>query len=189
MLESPSEQIQVPPLLLLTGPPGCIAGPRKRGRPKGTKASNRFQPTESQRVEVKAMKTVGTSNDAISTILGISEETLNKYFGSELRLGKANWQVLTLKKLAEAVLRGEGWAIAFTTKCQFGWREKQVEPIEARPPVDLATMVSTRELEGEAADADTAAKDYLAFMNGQPALEEPARRRSSKLRVVRGGKR
>lgn len=49
--------------------------------------NHRFEPTDEQREQVTKMAAYGIKHDAIASIIGISDETLRKYFDNELKHG------------------------------------------------------------------------------------------------------
>ena len=61
---------------------------RKSGRPKGSKAVNKFEPTDQQRHLVVMMSTNGVKHPDQARALNCGEKTLLKYFREELTFGK-----------------------------------------------------------------------------------------------------
>ena len=60
----------------------------KSGRPKGSKAVNKFEPTEQQRHLVVMMSANGVKHPDQARALNCGEKTLLKYFREELTFGK-----------------------------------------------------------------------------------------------------
>jgi len=77
------------------------------------------------------MAAVGIVHDEIAAALGISDETLRKYFGDELATGKTR----TLAKVADSLVRqalaGNMTAAIFYLKTQGGWRETSAVELSA----------------------------------------------------------
>ena len=61
---------------------------RKGGRPKGSKAVNKFTPTDQQRHLVVMMSANGVKQIDQARALNIGEKTFVKYFKEELSSGK-----------------------------------------------------------------------------------------------------
>lgn len=97
----------------------AIGGDIKTGKRPGRLA---FQPTDEQRVIVKRLAAIGIPQKDISYAIGISEDTLGKYFRNELNIGpvEANEKVGTFLYLqAQENLT----AAIFWAKTRMGWRE------------------------------------------------------------------
>lgn len=152
---------------------------RGRGRPR------KHKPTDETRLKVSTLAGVGVPYEHIATMLGISSDTLVLRYPVELKAGGANWIATATKKLYEAVLRGEAWAIAFTLKCKGGFREK-ARPDEREPesllPLPLPTNVPSAApvaLVEDTSDDIDSVLDYMRIMNGDkelpalPALPAP----------------
>ena len=87
----------------------------KRGRPP-------FEPTEEQRRMVKGMAALGIPRRDIGYVLGVSEDTVEKYFLEELNVGPAEANARIgqfLYRQAQTNLT----AAIFWAKTRMGWRE------------------------------------------------------------------
>jgi hypothetical protein len=105
-----------------------MARPRKDGTPaQGNPGGKKpYQPEEADRKRVEAMTGYGLTHDQIASVIGISDETLRKYFRRELDTGAAlaNSRVAqNLYKWATSDKPGAVAASIFWTKTRMGWRE------------------------------------------------------------------
>jgi hypothetical protein len=106
--------------------------------------SKKYVPTKEHRDTVIAATAVGTPQDDICLLLGITGKTLRKNYAAEIKLGmiKANVQVGgALFNLATKAGPGQATAAIYWTKVRMGWREpaqgieltgKDGKPIEVR---------------------------------------------------------
>ena len=95
----------------------------KGGRPKGSKAVNKFVPTEQQRHLVVMMSTNGVKHDDQARALNCGTRTLQKYFKDELSLGKMRATAHVSGALYRNAIEGNVSAQIFWLKAQGGWRE------------------------------------------------------------------
>lgn len=85
----------------------------------------RHVPTERTRAEVSAYAAVGVPHHDIAALIGVSIKTLLKYYGTELRTGKAKANATVGKRLFQLATDGRNVAAAiFWMKAQAGWRER-----------------------------------------------------------------
>jgi hypothetical protein len=95
----------------------------KGGRPKGSKAANKFEPTDQQRHLVVMMSANGVKYVEQARALNIGEKTLTKYFKEELTFGKMKATAHVSGALYRNALEGNVQAQIFWLKAQGGWRE------------------------------------------------------------------
>jgi len=79
---------------------------------------------------VKQHAAVGVRHEDIALVLGISADTLTKYYPKELALGRIELDALVAGKLAKAatspLMTGPSVTAAiYWTKARMGWREAQ----------------------------------------------------------------
>ena len=96
---------------------------RKGGRPKGSKAVNKFVPTEQQRHLVVMMSTNGVKHDDQARALNCGTRTLQKHFKDELSLGKMRATAHVSGALYRNAIEGNVSAQIFWLKARGGWRE------------------------------------------------------------------
>lgn len=82
-----------------------------------------FAPTEEQRYTVSLMAGIGIVHDEIAKCVGISDETLRKYFREELDTGKVKTIARVADSLVRQALAGNITAAIYYLKTQGGWRE------------------------------------------------------------------
>jgi hypothetical protein len=81
------------------------------------------KPTEERRRQVEQASGLGLPHDQI---VGISDETLRKYYKTELAVGKAKASAQVAKTLFnKAVQQGDTTAMIWWTKAQMRWTETQ----------------------------------------------------------------
>ena len=95
----------------------------KSGRPKGSKAVNKFEPTEQQRHLVVMMSANGVKHPDQARALNCGEKTLLKYFREELTFGKMKATAHVSGALYKNAIEGNVSAQIFWLKAQGGWRE------------------------------------------------------------------
>jgi hypothetical protein len=95
----------------------------RAGRPKGSKASNKFKPTDQQRHLVVMMSANGVKQIDQARALNIADKTLTKYFQEELSFGKMKATAHVSGALYKNALEGNVQAQIFWLKAQAGWRE------------------------------------------------------------------
>lgn len=83
-------------------------------------------PTEEIKRQVEQASGLGLPHDQIASLIGISDETLRKYYGLELAVGKAKASAQVAKTLFnKAVVQGDVTAMIWWTKAQMRWAETQ----------------------------------------------------------------
>ena len=95
----------------------------KGGRPKGSKAVNKFEPTDQQRHLVVMMSANGVKQSEQARALNCGEKTLAKYFKEELAFGKMKATAHVSGAVYKNALEGNVQAQIFWLKAQAGWRE------------------------------------------------------------------
>lgn len=85
------------------------------------------EPTEKTRQQVEAMAAFGLKHDHIARIVGISDETLRKYYRNELDLGLSKVTAQVANSLYKRALSDRSEAVAaakFFLQSQAGWKER-----------------------------------------------------------------
>jgi hypothetical protein len=80
-------------------------------------------PTDDYRLLVETSAGLGLPHDQICCLIGISDETLRKYYGSELILGKAKASSSIASTLFNKAQAGDTTAMIWWTKAQMRWTE------------------------------------------------------------------
>lgn len=90
---------------------------KSKGRPS-------YKPTDAQRLLVKELAGFGITQDMIATKLGITDDTLRKYFEHELALGKAEASAMMAQAIFKKALSGSEKLMMYWGNCHLGWSEK-----------------------------------------------------------------
>ncbi|MSQ98118.1 MAG: hypothetical protein EXR85_02295 [Xanthomonadales bacterium] len=89
-------------------------------------AQKPHKPTDDLREQVESASGLGLPHDQVCALIGISDETLRKYYGPELGMGKAKASAQVAKSLFnKAVQQGDTTAMIWWTKAQMRWAETQ----------------------------------------------------------------
>jgi transposase len=84
------------------------------------------QPTDENRTKVRAWAAVGVRHEDIAAKLGISADTLAKYYRQELDDGRIDANAQIGKSLYEQAKAGNTTAMIFWLKTRAGWKETNV---------------------------------------------------------------
>jgi hypothetical protein len=85
--------------------------------------SRKFIATDAQRQQVEMFTAVGATQEAIGQIMGISSDTLQRHFRSELDLGTTKANAKVAGKLYNEAMQGNVACMIFWLKTRAGWRE------------------------------------------------------------------
>lgn len=127
--------------------------PRKRGRAS-------YEPSDKDRKQVTIMSGVGLTHDQIAKIVGVSDETLRKYYKDELDTGasKMNAQVAqNLFSIATSKGPGSVPAAIFWMKTRARWQEVSRTEITGKDGGPVQTETRTI----EATDLDDESLDII----------------------------
>lgn len=84
------------------------------------------KPTDDFRQRAETAAGLGLPHDQIACLIGISDETLRKYYGPQLGLGKARASAEIAKTLFnKAIQGGDVASLIWWTKAQMRWTETQ----------------------------------------------------------------
>lgn len=84
------------------------------------------QPTDQTKLQVKTLAAVGIRYEDIAAKLGISSDTLVKYYKQELDDGRVDANAAVAKSLYDQAKTGNTAAMIFWLKTRAGWKETQV---------------------------------------------------------------
>lgn len=84
------------------------------------------EPTDQNRLQVKTLAAVGIRHEDIAAKLGISADTLTKYYRKELDDGRVDANAVVAKSLYEQAKTGNTSAMIFWLKTRAGWKETMV---------------------------------------------------------------
>jgi transposase len=94
----------------------------KMGRPP-------HEPTEQTRLQAKTLAAVGIRHEDIAAKLGITADTLTKYYRKELDDGRVDANAQIGKSLFEQARAGNTAAMIFWLKTRAGWKETNVHEV------------------------------------------------------------
>jgi hypothetical protein len=87
-------------------------------------AQKPHKPTDDMRRQVEQASGLGLPHDQICALISISDETLRKYYGPELGMGKAKASAQIAKTLFNKAVQGnDTTAMIWWTKAQMRWSE------------------------------------------------------------------
>jgi hypothetical protein len=104
-----------------------------RGRPP-------HLPNEDTRIKVYTLSTVGTRHEDIASVLGISHDTLVKYYKEELDKGRIEANASVAETLFKQAKEGNTTAMIFWLKSRAKWKETSQHEISGNPdgtPVEV----------------------------------------------------
>lgn len=119
------------------------------------------KPTDKDRQQVTFMAGIGLTHDQIAKIIGISDETLRKYYEEELDTGlsKVNFKVAqNLFSIATSREPGSVAAAIFWMKTRAGWRE--VKDINIGQGADQRPLT----IEGRVVDMKQLSDEQLRYI-------------------------
>jgi len=83
------------------------------------------KPTEITLKRARLLAGYRVPKEQIALIIGVNTDTLEKYYGDEMRKGVANTNRRVVKALLQNALDGDTTAQIWWTKAQLGWSEKK----------------------------------------------------------------
>ncbi len=113
------------------------------------------EPTDKDRKQISLMAGIGLTHGQIAKIIGISDETLRKYYDKELEVSAAMMNAQVAQNLYSiATSKGAG-AVAsaiFWMKTRGGWREVERKEITGKDGAPIA--INTNKLDVSQLDDD-----------------------------------
>jgi hypothetical protein len=97
-------------------------------------------PTSDTRNKVFMLSSVGTRHEDIATVLGISADTLTKYYKEELDKGRIEANASVAETLFKQAKEGNTTAMIFWLKSRAKWKESTQHEISGNPdgmPVEV----------------------------------------------------
>lgn len=94
---------------------------KKGGRPA-------YKVTDAGKKQVLRLSGLGLSQEEVSASMGISVDTLVKYFSVEYEKGKSDSLVELVNVLREKAIKDKDFkSINLLVKCKYGWKETEVK--------------------------------------------------------------
>lgn len=87
--------------------------------------TKKHEPTPETRLQVKTLASVGTPQDQIAIVIGITKNTLLKYYRKELDTAMTMANAKVAQSLFQQATAGNTSAAIFWLKCRAGWVDKQ----------------------------------------------------------------
>ena len=87
--------------------------------------TNKHEPTAETRAKVNALASVGTPQDQIAIVVGITKNTLLKHYRKELDAAMTMANAKVAQSLFQQATAGNTSAAIFWLKCRAGWVDKQ----------------------------------------------------------------
>jgi hypothetical protein len=118
---------------MIKQPESLETGKDKGGRPP-------HLPNGDTRNKVFMLSTVGTRHEDIATVLGISADTLTKYYHDELAKGRIEANASVAETLFKQAKEGNTTAMIFWLKSRAKWKETSQHEISGNPdgtPVEV----------------------------------------------------
>ena len=106
--------------------PDMIEKVKKAGRPP-------HLPTSDTRNKVYMLSTVGTRHEDIASVLGITHDTLVKYYKEELDNGRIEANASVAETLFKQAKEGNTTAMIFWLKSRARWKESTQHEISGNP--------------------------------------------------------
>jgi hypothetical protein len=97
-------------------------------------------PNDDTRIKVYTLSTVGTRHEDIASVLGISHDTLVKYYKEELDKGRIEANASVAETLFKQAKEGNTTAMIFWLKSRAKWKETSQHEISGNPdgtPVEV----------------------------------------------------
>ncbi len=114
------------------------------------------KPTEENRRLVKMLAAVGARVDDIGTKLGISHDTVLKYYRQELEEGRIDANAQVAQTLFQQAKSGNTAAMIFWMKTRAGWKEKSTHELVGADggPIQSAMILEVAGVEAKSRDTE-----------------------------------
>lgn len=105
----------------------------KRGARKGEKGQRAHRPTKKQREIAKLSAGCGLPKYLIASLVGVSEDTLNKHYAGDMTLGKAEIGQRLAARLVSLAGAGDFRALKLYLETQMGWMSEGQRQAREQP--------------------------------------------------------
>ena len=103
------------------------------------------------RRQIEQASGLGLPHDQIAALVGMSDETLRKYYGPELAVGKAKASAQVAKTLFnKAVQGGDTTAMIWWTKAQMRWSETVKQELTGQDGAPLLSGIQVSFVKNDA---------------------------------------
>lgn len=107
----------------------------------------KYYPNDEHRKQAIEMARVGISNKQIAPVLGISEDTLERNYATEMRAARTCATAMVAGKLYQKAMEGDNTCMIFWLKTQAQWQE--VMRIEQTIEAEIKFKISAKPLTPE----------------------------------------
>ena len=104
----------------------------------------KHEPTPETRLQVKTLASVGTPQDQIAIVIGITKNTLLKYYRKELDTAMTMANATIAQTLFKQAKNGNTAAAIFWLKCRAGWVDKQTVEMTGANGGDINVTITRR---------------------------------------------
>ena len=102
----------------------------------------KYNPNDTDKQLVMQMAAVGISQEQIAAVIGITHETLNKYYKEEVNTAKSKAIAKIGATLYNKALKGDNTCMIFYLKTQGGWRETTHHEITGKDGKDITVNIN-----------------------------------------------
>ena len=104
----------------------------------------KHEPTPETRLQVKTLASVGTPQDQIAIVVGITKNTLLKYYRKELDTAMIMANATIAQTLFKQAKNGNTAAAIFWLKCRAGWVDTQKVEMTGANGGDINVTITRR---------------------------------------------
>ena len=104
----------------------------------------KHEPTPETRLQVKTLASVGTPQDQIAIVVGITKNTLLKYYRKELDSAMTMANAKVAQSLFQQATAGNTAAAIFWLKCRAGWVDTQKVEMTGANGGDINVTITRR---------------------------------------------
>ena len=106
--------------------------------------TKKHEPTPETRLQVKTLASVGTPQDQIAIVVGITKNTLLKYYRKELDTAMTMANAKVAQSLFQQANAGNTVAAIFWLKCRAGWVDAQKVEMTGANGGDINVTITRR---------------------------------------------
>ena len=106
--------------------------------------TKKHEPTPETRLQVKTLASVGTPQDQIAIVVGITKNTLLKYYRKELDTAMTMANAKVAQSLFQQANAGNTAAAIFWLKCRAGWVDTQKVEMTGANGGDINVTITRR---------------------------------------------
>jgi len=104
----------------------------------------KYTPSEADKTLVMQMCAVGISQEQVAAVIGVSVDTLIKYYKETLETSKPKAIAKIGGTLYNKALKGDNTCMIFYLKTQGGWRETSTHEITGKDGKDIIPVINIK---------------------------------------------